>query len=115
MTATDRNYLFALINILLVVGGIMMCFVIFSRTLQEPPLDAKGHLELVQNMTEVHKLKEMVIRDNVYIRSLESFAHTSRAMLLFSSSVGAAFGLINLVLVPWRRKHSRDGSGDFFC
>jgi hypothetical protein len=56
-------------------------------------------------MTEVHKLKDMVIRDNGYIRSLENLVLTSRFILLFSSVVGAVFGLINLVLV------FRKGSG----
>ena len=104
MTVNDRNYLFALINILLCVAGIAIFFVILSHNLQRPPLSATEHFQLVQKMTEVHKLQEMVIRDNVYIRSLERFAHTSRFILLFCSLVGAAFGLMNLLLMPWLRR-----------
>ncbi len=105
MTAKDRHYLFAIINGLLVLGGVVIFAVIISRENPPPALGPEAHHKLIQEMTEVHKLKDMVIRDNVYIRSLENFVVTSRFILLFSSVVGAACGLINLVLI------SRKGSG----
>jgi hypothetical protein len=102
MTSKDRHYLFALINVLLVFGGLLVFGVILSRDLPPPGLGHEDHYALIQKMTDINKLKDMMIRDNVYIRSLESFVSTSRFILLFSSVVGAAFGLINLVLMPWR-------------
>ncbi|MCZ6718858.1 MAG: hypothetical protein O6944_06890 [Gammaproteobacteria bacterium] len=102
MTSKDRHYLFAIINVLLVFGGLLVFGVILSRDLPPPGLGPEDHYALIQKMTDINKLKDMMIRDNVYIRSLESFVSTSRFILLFSSVVGAAFGLINLVLMPWR-------------
>jgi len=102
MTSKDRHYLFAIINVLLVFGGLLVFGVILSRDLPPPGLGPEDHYALIQKMTDINKLKDMMIRDNVYIRSLESFVSTARFILLFSSVVGAAFGLINLVLMPWR-------------
>ncbi len=103
MTSKDRHYLFAIINVLLVLGGLLVFGVILSRDLPPPGLNPERHQALIQEMTDVNKLKDMVLRDNVYTRSLENFVSTSRFILLFSSVVGAAFGLINLVLISWRR------------
>ncbi len=104
MTNQDRHYLFAIINGLLLLGGVMIIGVILSRDLPPPGLNPERHYALIQEMTDVNKLQNMVIRDNVYIRSLENFVFTSRFILLFSSVVGVAFGLINLVLIPWRKQ-----------
>ncbi len=104
MTAKDRRYLVAIINGLLLLGGVVIIGVILSHDLPPPGLGPEDHYALIQKMTDVNKLKNMVIRDNVYIRSLENFVFTSRFILLFSSVVGAAFGLINLVLIPWRKQ-----------
>ncbi len=104
MTSKDRHYLFVIINSLLLLGGITIFIVILSRDIPPPALGPEAHHKLVQDMTDVNKLKDMVTRDNVYIRSLENFVFTSRFILLFSSVVGAAFGLINLVLIS--RKES---------
>ncbi|MFB3108066.1 MAG: hypothetical protein ACE1ZE_01710 [Candidatus Binatia bacterium] len=102
MTSKDRHYLFAIINVLLVFGGLLVFGVILSRDLPPPGLGPEDHYALIQKMTDINKLKDMMIRDNVYIRSLESFVSTARFILIFSSVVGVAFGLINLVLMPWR-------------
>jgi len=99
MTTKDRHYLFAIINGLLVLGGVVIFGVIISREIPPPALGPEAHHKLIQEMTEIHKLKDMVIRDNGYTRSLENLVFTSRFILLFSSVVGAAFGLINLVLI----------------
>jgi len=104
MTSKDRHYLFAIINVLLVLGGLLIFGVILSRDLPPPGLGPEDHYALIQKMTDINKLKDMVLRDNAYIRSLENFSFTSRFILLFSSVVGAAFGLINLVLIPWRKQ-----------
>jgi len=104
MTTQDRHYLFAVINGLLLLGGVVIFAVIISRDTPPPAFGPEAHHKLIQEMTEVHKLKDMVIRDNGYIRSLENLVLTSRFILLFSSVVGAAFGLINLVLIPWRKQ-----------
>jgi len=104
MTSKDRHYLFAIINVFLVLGGFLVFGLIISRDPSPPGLGPGDHYALIQKMTDVNKLKDMVIRDNVYIRSLENFVFTSRFILLFSSVVGAAFGLINLVLIPWRKQ-----------
>ena len=105
MTTKDRHYLFAIINGLLVLGGVVIFGLIISREIPPPALGPEAHHKLIQEMTEIHKLKDMVIRDNDYTRSLENLVFTSRFILLFSSVVGAAFGLINLVLI------FRKGSG----
>ena len=105
MTAKDRHYLFAIINGLLVLGGVVIFAVILSREIPPPGLGPEAHQKLIHDMTDVNKLKDMVIRDNGYLRSLENFVFTSRFILLFSSVVGATFGLINLALI------SRKGSG----
>lgn len=104
MTSKDRHYLFAIINVLLVLGGLLVFGLIISPDPPPPGLGPEDHYALIQKMTDVNKLKDMIIRDNVYIRSLENFVYTSRFILLFSSVVGAAFGLINLVLIPWRKQ-----------
>ena len=104
MTNQDRHYLFAIINGLLLLGGVMIIGVILSRDLSLPGLNPERHHALIQEMTDVNKLRGMVIRENVYTRSLENFVSTLRFLLLFSSVVGAAFGLINLVLIPWRKQ-----------
>ncbi len=104
MTAKDQFYLFAIINGLLVVGGVVIFAVIVSREIPPPGLGPEDQYALIQKMTDVNKLKGMVLRDNEYIRSLENFSFTSRFILLFNSVVGAAFGLINLVLIPWRKQ-----------
>ncbi len=104
MTNQDRHYLFAIINGLLVLGGLLVFGVILSRDLPPPGLGPEDHYALIQKMTDVNKLKDMVLRDNAYIRSLENFIFTSRFILLFSSVVGVACGLINLVLIPWRKQ-----------
>lgn len=104
MTIKDRHYLFAIINVLLVLGGLLVFGLIISPDPPPPGLGPEDHYALIQKMTDVNKLKDMIIRDNVYIRSLENFVYTSRFILLFSSVVGAAFGLINLVLIPWRKQ-----------
>ena len=96
MTAKDRHYLFAVINALLVLGGVVIFGVIVSRDLPPPGLGPEDHYDLIQKMTDINKLRGLVLRDNTYIRSLENFVFTSRFILLFSSVLGAAFGLINL-------------------
>ncbi len=105
MTSKDRHYLFAIINVLLVLGGLLVFGLIISHDPPPPGLGPEDHYALIQKMTDVNKLKDLMIRDNVYIRSLENFVFTSRFILLFCSVVGAAFGLINLVLI------STKGSG----
>ncbi len=102
MTTKDRNYLFVIMNVLLLIAGITIFVVIISRSIPKPAFNTQDHQELIQKMTDVRKLKDLLILDNVYIRSLEDFVSTSRFILLFSSIVGGAFGLINLVLIPWR-------------
>ena len=104
MTNQDRHYLFVIINGLLVLGGVVIIGVILSRDLPPPGLNPERHHALIQEMTDVNKLKDMVLRDNVYTRSLENFVSTSRFILLFSSVVGGAIGLINLLLIPWRKQ-----------
>ena len=99
MTSKDRHYLFAIINVLLVLGGLLVFGVILSRDLPPPGLGPEDHYDLIQKMTDINKLRGLVLRDNTYIRSLENFVFTSRFILLFSSAVGAAFGLINLILI----------------
>ena len=104
MTAKDRRYLVAITNGLLLLGGVVIIGVILSRDLPPSGLNPERHHALIQEMTDVNKLRGMVIRENVYTRSLENFVSTLRFLLLFSSVVGAAFGLINLVLIPWRKQ-----------
>ena len=104
MTIKDRHYLFAVLNGLLFSGGVVVFGVIFSRNLQPPGLGPEKHHALIQEMTDVVKLRAMIIRDNVYLHSLENFVFTSRFILLFSSAVGGAIGLLNLLLIPWRKQ-----------
>lgn len=78
MTIKDRHYLFAVLNGLLFLGGAVVFGVIFSRNLQPPALGPEEYHALIQEMTDVVKLREMAIRDNVYLRSLENSVFTSR-------------------------------------
>jgi len=75
-----------------------------SREIPPPALGPEAHHKLIQEMTDVNELKDMVIRDNVFIRSLQNPVPSSRFILLFSIVVGAAFGLINLLLIPRRKQ-----------
>jgi hypothetical protein len=106
MLSKKRLYDLVILNGLLLFGGVVLFYVILSRNLQPPALSSEAHRALIEQMTSIDKLREMAIKDDIYIRSLENLVSTQRSILLFSGGAAGIFALLNLVWILWRKEGS---------
>ena len=77
----------------------LSAFVILSSLLSH-----EDRRKLLEEITSADKLRGLAIRDDEYIRSLESWISTIRLILLESGALVGALAITNLVLILWSRQ-----------
>jgi hypothetical protein len=102
--AWDRRVIFAALNVVVLVAGLIVGSVMFAHDTPHQKLTRDEILARADKMTDVDKLRRVVIADDDDIRSLENLAallHRQHVVICFAIS-GVALG--NLLLFSWKEQ-----------
>ncbi|MCZ6622012.1 MAG: hypothetical protein O7C72_08965, partial [Deltaproteobacteria bacterium] len=90
-----------ILNGLLLLVAVLLFVVVLDREVPSSALSSEDRRELIEKITSADKLRGLAIRDDEYIRALESWVSTIRLILLGSGALVGAFAITNLVLILW--------------
>ena len=102
MLSKNRLYAFTILNGLMLLVAVLLFVVVLDGEVPSSVLSPEGRRELIEKITSADKLRGLAIRDDEYIRALESWVSTIRLILLGSGALVGAFAITNLVLILWR-------------
>ncbi|MCH7914315.1 MAG: hypothetical protein IH856_14960 [Deltaproteobacteria bacterium] len=91
-----------ILNGLLLLVAVLLFVVVLDREVPSSALSSEDRRELIEKITSADKLRGLAIRDDEYIRALESWVSTIRLILLGSGALVGAFAITNMVLILWR-------------
>lgn len=102
MLGKERLDTLMILNGLLLLVAVLLFVVVLDREVPSSALSSEDRRELIEKITSADKLRGLAIRDDEYIRALESWVSTIRLILLGSGALVGAFAITNLVLILWR-------------
>ncbi len=101
MLGKERLDTLVILNGLLLLVAVLLFVVVLDREVPSSALSSEDRRELIEKITSADKLRGLAIRDDEYIRALESWVSTIRLILLGSGALVGAFAITNLVLILW--------------
>ncbi len=104
MLSKNRLYAFTILNGLLLLVAVLLFVAVLDPEVPSSVLSPEDRRELIEKITSAEKLRGLAIRDDEYIRSLESWISTIRLILLESGALVGALAITNLVLILWSRQ-----------
>ncbi|MCH7570051.1 MAG: hypothetical protein IH919_05700 [Deltaproteobacteria bacterium] len=102
MLGKERLDTLVILNGLLLLVAVLLFVVVLDREVPSSALSPEDRRELIEKITSADKLRGLAIRDDEYIRALESWVSTIRLILLGSGALVGAFAITNMVLILWR-------------
>ena len=102
MLGKERPDTLMILNGLLLLVAVLLFVVVLDREVPSSALSSEDRRELIEKITSADKLRGLAIRDDEYIRALESWVSTIRLILLGSGALVGAFAITNMVLILWR-------------
>ncbi len=102
MLGKERLDTLVILNGLLLLVAVLLFVVVLDREVPSSALSSEDRRELIEKITSADKLRGLAIRDDEYIRALESWVSTIRLILLGSGALVGAFAITNMVLILWR-------------
>ncbi len=102
MLGKERLDTLMILNGLLLLVAVLLFVVVLDREVPSSALSSEDRRELIEKITSADKLRGLAIRDDEYIRALESWVSTIRLILLGSGALVGAFAITNMVLILWR-------------
>ena len=102
MLSKNRLYAFTILNGLLLLIAVMLFIEVLDPEVPSSVFSPEERRELIEKITSADKLRGLAIRDDEYIRALESWISTMRLILVGSGALVGAFAITNLVLILWK-------------
>ena len=102
MLGKERLDTLMILNGLLLLVAVLLFVVVLDREVPSSALSSEDRRELIEKINSADKLRGLAIRDDEYIRALESWVSTIRLILLGSGALVGAFAITNMVLILWR-------------
>ena len=102
MLGKERLDTLMILNGLLLLVAVLLFVVVLDREVPSSALSSEARRDLIETITSADKLRGLAIRDDEYIRALESWVSTIRLILLGSGALVGAFAITNMVLILWR-------------
>ncbi len=96
MLGKERLDTLMILNGLLLLVAVLLFVVVLDREVPSSALSSEDRRELIEKITSADKLRGLAIRDDEYIRALESWVSTIRLILLGSGALVGAFAITNM-------------------